>query len=156
MLSRDTLIVSAFPGTGKTWVYANQGPDQIVLDSDSSLFSWSAPGVRNPAFPTNYIQHIMDKVGKVDIIFVSSHKAVRDALVTAGIKFTLIYPEMGLCKEYLERYQRRGSSDEFVKMIAGNWVGFIQELEDQEGCEHMVLSAGETIADVLSARVERT
>lgn len=155
MLSRNTQIISAFPGTGKTWVYANQGPDQLVMDSDSSLFSWLSPGVRNPTFPANYIKHILDKVGQVDIIFVSSHKAVRDALFTAGIKFTLVYPEMGLRDEYLERYRRRGSSADFVKMIEGNWVGFIQELEDQEGCEHVVLGPGETMADVLNAKVER-
>lgn len=151
-MSKDTLVVSAFPGTGKTWVYANQGPEQVVLDSDSSLFSWASPGVRHPDFPGNYIQHIKDKVGQVDIIFVSSHKAVRDALVAAGIPFTLVYPEETLREDYLERYRRRGSSDDFVKMIGSNWHGFIQELEDQEGCEHVVLGEGEMMSDVINAR----
>jgi hypothetical protein len=151
-MSKDTLVVSAFPGTGKTWVYANQGPDQVVLDSDSSLFSWASPGVRSPDFPGNYIQHVKDKIGQVDIIFVSSHKAVRDALVAAGIPFTLVYPEMDLRAEYLERYRRRGSSEDFVTMIGSNWAGFITELEDQEGCEHVVLGADEMMSDVINAR----
>lgn len=148
---KHTKIISAFPGTGKTWVYANQGREQLVLDSDSSNFSWSAPGVRNPAFPANYVKHILDKVGQADIIFVSSHKAVRDALFAAGVMFTLVYPEMDLRDEYIERYRARGSSEEFIKMLGGNWTGFIQELEDQEGCDHLVLASGEFLADALAA-----
>jgi hypothetical protein len=108
--------------------------------------------VRSPDFPGNYIQHVKDKIGQVDIIFVSSHKAVRDALVAAGIKFTLVYPEMDLREEYLERYRRRGSSGDFVTMIGSNWAGFITELEDQEGCEHVVLGADEMMSDMINAR----
>ena len=32
---------------------------------------------RNPEFPDNYIQPIKENIGKVDYIFVSSHKEVR-------------------------------------------------------------------------------
>mgnify|MGYP000294488544 CR=1 FL=1 len=53
---RVTRIISAFPATGKSFYFKHTGLE--VLDSDSSLFSWSEPEVRNPEFPQNYINHI--------------------------------------------------------------------------------------------------
>lgn len=58
----------------------------MCLDSDSSNFSWvkdengNNTKERNPEFPKNYIEHIKSNIGKVDVIFVSSHKVVREAL----------------------------------------------------------------------------
>jgi hypothetical protein len=63
---KDTLIVSAFPGCGKSH-YFRENRDKIVLDSDSSKFDKSD-------FPRNYIQHIKENRGKVDVIMVSSKK----------------------------------------------------------------------------------
>lgn len=85
----ETKIISAFPGTGKSWLFKNY--PGLFLDSDSSDFSWTSPGVRNPDFPSNYITHIKQNIGKYKKIFVSSHDVVRKALVENGIPFTLVY-----------------------------------------------------------------
>jgi len=55
-----TRIISAFPGTGKSF-YHNTHKD-TTLDSDSSNFSWLADDktLRNPEFPYNYIKHIKE------------------------------------------------------------------------------------------------
>ncbi|KKK65553.1 hypothetical protein LCGC14_2972950, partial [marine sediment metagenome] len=94
-----TIIISAFPATGKTHFYRNT--KLKVLDSDSSHFSWLPNKQRHPNFPENYIDHIKQNMGDVFIILISSHKVVRDALVKEGIKFTLIYPNRELKEEYL-------------------------------------------------------
>jgi len=86
-----TLVVSGFPGVGKTHYFLTESSHTIV-DSDSSSYSWLRPGVRNPGFPRNYIDQIKSLLGKCDVILVSSHKDVRDALVDQGILFTLVYP----------------------------------------------------------------
>ncbi|RTK92898.1 MAG: hypothetical protein EKK64_11175, partial [Neisseriaceae bacterium] len=91
-------VIAAFPGTGKSTYYKQHATEQIILDSDSSLFD-------KKDFPNNYIQHIKNHLNKADIIFVSSHKIVRDALVEANIPFTLIYPNLDCKDEYLTRYQ---------------------------------------------------
>jgi hypothetical protein len=137
----DTLIISAFPGTGKTYFYNNS--NKRVLDSDSSNFSWIdgggiGPSVRNPEFPQNYIDHIKENIGKYDIILVSSHKEVRESLVKNGIKFTLIYPERNLKDEYLQRYINRGSDDKFIGIMYRNWDLFIDDMDNQEKCEKVV------------------
>ena len=57
---KNTIIVSAFPCCGKTYYFENK-KDLVVLDSDSSNFSWikdengNNTKERNPEFPNNYI-----------------------------------------------------------------------------------------------------
>lgn len=92
----NTVIISAFPACGKSYVFENEKKIK-VLDSDSSQFSWRVDGsgqkVRDENFPGNYIQHIKDNLGKADVIFVSSHLQVREAMAAAGLKFVTVYPE---------------------------------------------------------------
>jgi len=141
-----TTVISAFPGTGKTHFYNNE--KFTVLDSDSSKFSW-LNGERNPDFPQNYIQHIKGRLGRVQIILVSSHKEVREELSKAGIKFWLLYPELSLKSEYIDRYKKRGDTLEFIDMMSNNWDKFIQDMQSQTGCIHLPMSKGRYISDYL-------
>ena len=146
-------IVSAFPATGKSWVF-NTDKSKVILDSDSSQFSWvedSEGQVRNPNFPGNYIQHIRQEINNCDIMFVSSHRMVRDALLHAGIPYYLVYPErnLGLRIEYLKRCKNRGTP-EIAELLNHNWDTFMHELEAQTGCEHIRLGQGQYLSDVMN------
>ena len=145
----ETKIISAFPGTGKSYCHKN---NKNTLDSDSSQFSWISKGVRHPDFPSNYIEHIKENVGKVEIIFVSSHKVVRDALFDSGLHYTLVYPGRKLKNEYLNRFRARGNDSGFIKMIDEKWDEFLTELENQEFCNHNVLLAGQYMSDILMVK----
>lgn len=125
----NTKIYSVFPACGKTWLYEHQEDYGLkILDSDSSKFSWlytnideygntirSVRRYRNPDFPSNYIEHIKENIGKYDCIFVSSHASVREALNKEGIDFTIVYP-LSNCKE--------------------EWIGrcFVREKNFEKGC----------------------
>jgi len=152
-----TKVICGFPGIGKS--YFKNNTNKHVLDSDSSLFSWSAPNVRNPNFPKNYIEHIKNNVGKVEIILVSSHKIVRDALLANHISFTIVYPEKSLKQEYLKRFVNRKSPKEFVELLSNNWNNWINEIENipeytnDTKCSKVILSKGEYLDDYL-AKVE--
>jgi len=89
---KDTLIISAFPGCGKSFAYEALKEKIVILDSDSSDYSWTekSSGVRHPDFPANYIKHIKDNIGASDIIMVSSHAEVRTALKEAGLSYLLV------------------------------------------------------------------
>lgn len=141
-------VISGFPGIGKTFYKENS--ELNVLDSDSSKFSWIEKGVRNPEFPKNYIDHIKSNMYKVDMILVSTHKVVRDALVDNNIKFLLVYPEIELKEEYLERFRNRGSDDSFIKLFENNWDTFIQEMENQEGCVATKLKSGMFLTNIFN------
>ena len=144
----NTLVVSGFPGVGKSYFagkerYREGNHKLITLDADSSSFD-------KGGFPLNYISHIKSKLGKVDILFVSSDWEVRKSLVNNGIFFTLVYPNKSLKIEYLKRYAERGDSDEFINSLLSKWNVWLDELGNQNGCVHLVLNSGEYLWDKLN------
>lgn len=138
-----TVIVSAFPGCGKSYICNKYHNKKInnkkwkILDSDSSEYSWikdkdnNNTRIRNPEFPKNYINHIKANIGKVDVIFVSSHKEVRQALKENNIKFFLIFPLKEMKEDFIERYKNRGNTEDFINFISKNWDDFIDEMENE-------------------------
>jgi hypothetical protein len=140
-LVKKTLVISAFPGCGKSHFFRNN-KDKEVLDSDSSKFD-------KAHFPKNYIEHIKSNLGKVDIIMVSSHKEVRDALVENDIAFTLVYPSIEIKDEYIKRYIDRGNAGSFVELLNKNWELWLNELEEQTGCDKIRLKEGQYLSDVI-------
>lgn len=130
----DTIVISAFPTCGKTYAYDHQEEWELTIaDSDSSEFSWIKDSdgnntkERNPEFPQNYINHINSLLGKVDIIFVSSHEDVRKAMTEAGINFITIYPYPAELNSWVGRMYLRGNNENFIKFIHSNWTDFMNE-----------------------------
>lgn len=131
-----TFVISAFPACGKSYCFNNlNGKDLKILDSDSSNFSWikdengNNTTERNPEFPSNYIKHIKENIGKVDIIFVSSHELVRNALLEDNIRTILVYPYKHCKDEWVERFKSRGNDEKFIKFISDNWDKFIEDMD---------------------------
>lgn len=145
--NRKTKVIAGFPAVGKSVVTKNS--HTVVLDSDSSKFSWISEGVRHPEFPNNYIQHIKANIGKADYILVSSHDVVRKALEENNIEYTLVYPSIELKDEYLERYRNRGNDEKFISFISRNWDSFIEDIEAETFPTLNKLNSGEFLADVL-------
>ena len=149
---KNTKIISAFPACGKTYVFENF-KDKVILDSDSSKFSWvivNNQKVRNSDFPENYINHIKENIGKVDYILVSTHENVRRALEEAGIDFYLVYPDRSLKEEWIGRCFLRGSDEKFCQLIADNWDNWIDGLEeDSKRHKSIKLINGEHLSNVI-------
>lgn len=144
---KQTKIISGFPGIGKSFLFKNN--DIIVLDSDSSDFSWIEKGVRHPDFPNNYMEHIQFNMGIADIILVSSHDIVREALRDNNIDYTLVYPSIECKDEYLERYKNRGNEEGFINFIGSNWENFIRDIEGETFPKLVKLEDGQFLSDVL-------
>lgn len=136
---RTTLVVSAYPASGKTYSYKNykgvapNGDEIIILDSDSSKFSWIyKDGIktnqRNPNFIEDYVNHIKKNIGKVDIIFVSSHKEVRQALRDSNIKYFMIYPMLDMKEIIINRMIQRGNDEKFIEFQKEHFEEFIKEI----------------------------
>ena len=135
---KQTVIISGFPGVGKSHYFNRcKHIENMCLDSDSSKFSWIKDEVgintkeRNPEFPKNYIEHIKSNIGKVDVIFVSSHKVVREALEKEGLNYYLVYPKREDKTEYIRRYRKRGNDENFIQFISANWDEFITDMENE-------------------------
>ena len=107
--------------------------------------------VRNPEFPTNYIKHIKENIGKVDFIFVSTHQEVRDALESAGIPHMLVYPSIDLLNEWVGRCYRRGNDKGFIDNMIKNWDVWIQELQKESNDNASYeLQSGEYLYDAMA------
>lgn len=143
----NTLLISAFPGTGKSYYVENSNsckdaPRYFAIDSDSSRFD-------KDNFPENYIEHIKQKIEEgYSRICISSHKEVREALVKNELSFILAYPSKELKEEYLGRYRKRENSDKFIQLLSDNWDNWIDECSAQVGCSHIVLKKGQFISDI--------
>lgn len=163
------IVMSAFPGTGKSEIFKRalelglkpafvqfddhtleyelhiaKAPGIPVFDSDSSKFDKNA-------FPGNYIKHIQNVLNTCNdvVILVSSHDNVREALRDAGIEYHLCYPQIELKADYIERYKERGSPEAFVNMMEEKWVDFIGSCEADPTPLKCILSEGEYLIDYL-------
>ena len=142
--NKSAIIISAYPACGKSTfyslysVYSGHPNGLKILDSDSSLYSWvydengNKTNIRNPKFPKNYIHYIKVRSKTEDIIFVSSHKTVRQALFKAGIPYISIYPKDTLLnmKEWKSRFLERGNTQAFIDFQMEHWSEFIQDLNE--------------------------
>lgn len=134
MQRKPTIVISAFPACGKSYVYRNyNGKPYTMLDSDSSQYSWIYEnGVRtnkrNPNFIEDYIAHIKENIGKVDCIFVSSHKDVRQALRDNNIKYFMVYPSLDMKEEMLNRMKERGNDDKFISFQREHFEEFVIDI----------------------------
>lgn len=152
--THETRIIVGFPGVGKT-TFFEQNRQFKCADSDSSRFSWVAPGLRNPEFPQNYIEHIKASIGRFDLIFVSSHDLVRKALKDERIPYYVVYPSKDLKDEYIQRYVKRGNQESFVRLLEDHFEEFIDSIEQDDYPTLIPLQSGEYLADVIPTLQER-
>lgn len=143
---RPGRVFAGFPGVGKSYV-TNLWPDECS-DSDSSAFSW-APGKqgqeRHPEWPQNYIDHIKQMLEANEIVFVSTHAEVLEALAEAGIAWQLLVPSHNCKEEYLERYAERGSPQSFIDLLSTKWGAFIEQCQtitEKHGMKRCQLGKG--------------
>lgn len=118
-----TWLISAFPGCGKTTASRTLKGQINVIDSDSSTFD------KND-FPRNYIEHIKENIGKQDVIFISSHETVRQALEKEGLEYFLFYPALKRKEEFLDLYYHRGNNEAFLRVLDKNFESFIESCQN--------------------------
>ena len=146
MDKNKVLIIAAFPAMGKTYFTEhNSKYTKQILDSDSSLFSWSYSHrgegrTRNPEFPYNYLDYIaymyrtlqdypvMGLEGLLQvsgIIFTSTHSEVLRGLKRYDLPFTAVIPNSK--SVLMERLSAR--NDPMNKMIDENYDKFTNDVK---------------------------
>lgn len=143
-MKRNTKIISAFSGTGKTFL-SNIKSDKIIYDLGCSRFNI----YDKPNFPQNYVKEIKNMIGKVDILLISTHKEVRDALLENNIDFTLVFPDEDLKEEYISRYKGRTTLQRVIDKVNENWDIWQFEMRTQPGCDKIILQSGQYLSDII-------
>lgn len=133
-INRQTLVVSAFPACGKSYLI-NRFKNSCfkVLDSDSSEYHFmmkDGKKIQNPEWPHNYIKHIKEQIGKVDLILVSSHAEIRHLLKAHDIKYSVVVPhnDINIRHQWIGRMYERGNSPEFIKKVVDNWSNWLADI----------------------------
>lgn len=141
-----TIVVSGFPGIGKSFI-ATKVP-YMVRDLESSDYHWKGTrgvfdkdenGNKIPMenWPHNYIRDIkeLDKAKVYRNVMVSSHEMIREEMSKAGIKYTNVFPEnTPEMKQYmLQRYKDRQNPQSFIADIDKNWEKYIASMENDKG-----------------------
>lgn len=141
---KNTLIISAFPGTGKTYICDN------VTNIDAvEVEFWKY----KDDLHAEYINLIKDYIGKVDYIFVATDPIGLKLLHCEGLKIILVYPENELREEYLQRYIDRDSPTDFIGAFMKYWNPWLDELKRQDYCKHVVMESGEYLEDFMVSQL---
>ena len=117
---KDTIIISGFPGVGKSFLGKN---NDDFIDLDSSRYAGEDKWQR-------YKERIEDALGIYKYIFVSSHQETRDILKELGLKYYVVYPDKNLKEEYLKRYKERGSKEDFIDLMDKSFESFVDSIEN--------------------------
>ena len=113
---KRTLIVSAFPGCGKTYLSENQDKLRFKFFGESKKFSFcdsdSSHWKKCENWQKQYVDDIEKKLGTVDFLFVSQHEDVLAELETRHIPFVVVAPDNS---EWL--------SDDEKRLVKQQWFG---------------------------------
>lgn len=163
-MKNKVLIIAAFPAMGKTYFTEhNSRYTKQILDSDSSLFSWSYNHkgngrTRNPEFPYNYLDYIaymykslqdypvmeIEGLPRVSgIIFTSTHSEVLKGLKQYNLPFTAVIPSSK--SVLMERLDAR--NDPMAKMINENYDKFTNDVADNS---NRVIMSDLTISELVA------
>jgi len=139
------MLYAAFCGTGKTYLVNNFPGDYIEIEC------WE---YRQGNFPQNYVDDVISVMGKTKYLFISTDPVILNELNSRGVKIKLYYPQNKLRDEYLSRYIARNSPPDFIGAIMKYWNVWLDELKEQNYCEHNILQTGEYLQDVLLTKTE--
>lgn len=153
-----TKIISAFPGTGKTFYTKEHFLTTLDLDVMHYKWSWDKTfRYPNLEFPNNYIQAIKENIGEYKYILISTHIEVLDALFESCLYFYLVYPNLWDKSDYMKRYSQRESNSEFIEHIDKYWNKWIEKLQDisynEDGCCGIELNSSDYLATFLDTEI---
>ncbi len=157
-----TLIISAFPGCGKTYLSEHsENIDYYVIDIDSTKFKHSIH------WEIKYIDYITKNVGKYDFIFISQHDEVLLELKKRKIPFITVAPnnsellsqkERQLIKQqWFGRFILRNNShiiniEAWLKKMIKNYDAWTNEyyFEQCGSVKHFRLKQNEYLQDIIN------
>ena len=155
------MIISAFPGMGKT--FASKKFEDIAVDLESSAYQWydydfehveqrkGKTTEKKILWPRNYFDDVVSSNIKFPFVFISSNPIILDMLSVHGVKFVTVTPKISDKKDYLDSYIKRGDPEEFVNKISDNFDSCIKSLDNNENALcHVKLEHGKHISDIIT------
>jgi hypothetical protein len=147
-----TYIFATFPGTGKKFFIENN-KDKSILNLSTTDFTHIIDGIKDPRYPKNYVDQIMENLGKYKVIFISTDETVLNYLNKKGVDFIIVYPSVYLKNEYLARFIESGKDQQYISHMEENWNSIIESFEDFDMVDQIKLHTNEFISDLISFKL---
>lgn len=104
---KKTMIISAFPGCGKTYLYENQDTLNFKYLGENQKFTFgdldSSHYEKCNSWEKRYVDDIEKKLGSIDFLFISQYEDVLSELESRHIPFIVISPDNSEWISNLER-----------------------------------------------------
>ena len=119
----------------------------LAIPTSGSQRQW---GEKNKEFPKNYIDAMIEHMREHHncVYLLSCHKEVRDELKARDFEYIIVMPHPFHKNEYMKRWLRRGSSEEFIRSMYDRWDSMIRSCEE-DSSPKIYLDEKEYINDVL-------
>ena len=161
------LIISTMAGAGKSTLTKSR-TDLNITDSDSAGWSFvmkdnqyldvngnptqvASERVTNPNFVKEYMAEIDKRLAENDVVFVSAHKTVRDALNDSGKDWIYVAYKADIKDEVVERIRNRDSEqpNEIIANITEKfWDDWMDDAKDYPAPKKYFLGSGEYLSDL--------
>lgn len=126
---KKSKIIVSFACLGKTY-FADKYPDRAV-DIESLLYRFntkdSSEAVKasvnldhDNRFPMNYVEAIIDSLGKYEYIFVVLSAPALKMLDDLDVEYTVLYPDRSMVDIIIDRARRRGNNDTMLDLLYRN------------------------------------
>lgn len=125
----ESLLIASFACIGKT-TFAKNNPT-IALDIESIHYArryknqhpndevakGQSDWTDNPHYPMNYVQDVVDNIGKYKVIFLTGGKDILSELDKKSIPYSILYPGPNRKQQVLADAKKRGNDDGFVQLL---------------------------------------
>lgn len=123
-----------------------------MIDLDSSKFhhAHNTENDEDYKWEEEYVNYIKSFIGKVNIIFISTHSEVRRLLKNQNIKYTVVIPDNNtICLgEWVKRFSIRGNDNDFIYKVVTSWNKWLSDIMRNEE-DVVCLNDCEYLSDVI-------
>lgn len=137
------IIVSSFPGCGKTYMSNVYGDKAKFLDLTEGIGGKIED-------PSKYVDEVMENVPLYDIVFVSINEQVMNELDSRNIDYDVFYPSKERRFEFIENHVRKRAKPKTIQTLDINfdkWIDAIEENESETCYKHKLNNNGEFIGN---------
>lgn len=125
----ESLLIASFACLGKT-TFTNKYPDLAIdiesihyarkyknKDLNDEIAKGSDNWMPNPEYPENYINDVIDSIGKRKVIFLTTAVDVLSELDKLNIRYSILYPGKNRRAQVLSDARKRGNGPAFVSFL---------------------------------------
>lgn len=145
------IIISSFPGCGKTYLTNTHGDKAKMLDAWVELHHYGEPTGDGYDYDFNlFVDAVMSVVDKYDVVFIPIDSKCLDVLNKRKIDYDLFYPSKERRQEFIENMVRKRMKPQGIMMLDRDFNKMVDEIDniEAENCyKHKMIEPGHFIGN---------